>query len=229
MKLKLDQAISLLQNARELDDAQIMAAQAGDVAPIRVITIPLDTAQTPSDPKVIKFPFKGLVVLSATDSNVSINGRLDTLDSSNDSFPLKSPGGIFSERPFSAIYLDWSAQAGKTITLLLSMYGQIQTNQIGLAFSGGVNVKDGDSISVASVTLTAATASQIVAVDTTRKKIEFENETGDDIWLGPSNVSNASTTKGRVLRPGANFVYTNTAALYGYSVGGGTLTYLKHS
>ncbi len=208
------------ERLRAPDQAGIWAASVGLNYEARVVTIDLTSVRLDTDPYLISFPFKSLAVLSATDSNVSINVKLSTQDTYQDGIPLKKGTSFVLPQPTNKAFLNWTAQVGKTITLLLMVSGEFRSNILDLVNSGSITVSEGTSFTTAVVALTAATATQLFPANTTRKTGTWVNDTGSDVWLGNASVSSSGVNKGMRVAPGASFTYRNTSALYAFSVGG---------
>lgn len=184
----------------------------------------LDTAATETNPYKIGIPFDGVFVRDATDSLTTVKLSFHSSDSLqlqnavdlkiNDSFELPKPVG--------SGYLQWAAQAGKTLTLFVFLGGKFKSgSQLSLT-AGGVSITEGSAFVTAQFSLTAATASVIFAVDTARKMGTWRNETSATVWVGTSVVSNTGSNKGIPVLNNEIVVWRNSAALYGYSVAGAT-------
>lgn len=189
------------------------------------ITLALDTARSSSDPLKVSFPFVSVFMREATDSTAEISlmpidNGIDRVDSAlalrkNDAFDFKNmiPGG----------QLFWTAQAGKSVTLIFSTMGAMKPGAQLSQIAGGVSVSDGSSISSAKLSSTGAAptvtvttaATQICATDTDRKVLTFYFPA--DCWVGDASV--AVGTRG-VYQPAGQLVYKNTAALYAIAVSG---------
>lgn len=214
---------SIVRGSQQLDQAGIFVSSTSTEQEFRVLTLSatdLATAKLPTAPMEIKFPFKSFVVLAATDSNVTVNARIGTRDTFQDTFPIKRGMKVTLPYPYSSIYLDWAAQSAKTMTILFSVRGEIDTNILDLVNSGGVSISSGSAFTTAVVALVAVTATQLFAAVSGRKTATWVNDTGADVWLGNASVSSSGTNKGVRVGPGSTFQWQNTAALYAYSVAG---------
>lgn len=206
---------AILAGNRAKEDAEIFGAINLNEQEFRVITIPLTTAALDTNPYVVGFPFRSFIVLDATDSNVSVDIRMNTRDTFQDKLTVKRGGTMKLPAPISKAYISWAAQSGKTITIGFFVRGEFATNILNLVNSGGVVISEGGSHSLGAITLVAATATVIFSADTTRTCGTFRNESGASIWVGPSTVLN---TTGFEVKTGEIFEWKNTSALYGYSV-----------
>lgn len=209
----------ILSNATEIDRAALFESSLGQNE-VQAVTIDLTTARLSTDPMQLGFPFRSFVVVSATDSNVSVNLKLSTQDTYQSAVPLKRGSALTLPYPVRKGFLHWDAQTGKSITILFLVTGEFKTNILDLVNSGGVTISDGTSFTTSVVSLTASTATQLFPSDTSRKTASWVNDTGADVWVGNSSVSNSGANKGFRVAAGATFNYRNTAALYAYSIGG---------
>lgn len=189
------------------------------------MVIPLDVAATEANPFVISNPFNGFYVVSATDANVSVNLSLTSPEKQNiteyTSIKLND-SGTFSE-PIRAAYLTWSAQTGKSITIMFYLGIDFRPGSLVSAISGGVVITTGTGMTpVASVSV-ATTATLIAAADSTRKKTTIQNLGMQDVFISGTNTvvgtGAALGLNGIKLQPGALYEWTNTGAIYGIAVG----------
>lgn len=199
----------------EGDDASIFASSVGQVQNIRVVTLDLTTAKLSTTPLDLGFPFRSLYVVSTTDSTVSVNMRLESTDSINDSFPLKAQTSIKLPFPVRRAFLDWSAQSGKTIQILFALRGEFSTNQVAAISSGGISIYDGDSVTSGSVGSVTTTAAALIAADSSRKKAIIQNQGAVSIYIGGSTVTAVSGARpGIEIPPGGTFEWSSTGACY---------------
>jgi hypothetical protein len=229
MKIDLDFAKSLLDRAGELGQAQIL--EGSTQAPLSIIplTLALDTARLSSDPYKIGFPFKSIYVSAATDATTSVNFKPVTRDEVQGAIPLTLKDAHSFQKMINQGFLYWSAQPGKTITLMLLVDSEFRSgSQINLT-AGGVSVTEGSSSTLVSVNLSAATAAIIVPQNVSRFASTIQNQTGGDLWIGDSTVTNAGATQGIKIANGDSVNWRNTGALYGYSVGGGRVNRLDQT
>ncbi|MCM2278319.1 MAG: hypothetical protein NDJ89_09610 [Oligoflexia bacterium] len=192
-------------------------------ADIEVQTFDLATARSENDPFEVG-SFRSIWIASATDSSAEVSFRPNSRNKQQGAVPL-TKNAVFSQIvPMARGYFHWSAQAGKTMTVVMSRLAEIRPGSLINQLAGGVTLADGSSFTVSAAVLAAATAGLIVAQDTDRKCLTFVNESGADLWIGGASVSNAGANKGVLVVAGEKVVWRNTAALYGYSVAGTTLT-----
>lgn len=223
---KFDDAFAILQSIKDQDDASLIQAQADAQLEIISLTLDLTTARLATDPFVIGFPFRSVFIREATDQLVNVNMRVNSRDSMQGSVAIKLNDSFTLPRIVKSGYLHWSAQSGKSITLVFFLSGEFRSgSQLSLT-AGGTAISEGSSVTNATKTLTAGAASVIFTANTLRKVGMARNTLGETIYLGPAGVD-AST--GFPWAVGEVLSYKNTAALYGYTVGGGTLNILEEA
>lgn len=219
--LDADQAALILSKLSEIQRAKIYEGNTQRPFLVQKMTINLSTAKLETDPYRIGFPFKSVYVQTATDVYSTVNIKLLTRDTTQSSFPIKLNDVFSNEYPISEAYLDWSAQAGKSITLIFFLESEFKSGSQISVTGGGVSIVDGSSISLATVTLAATTAAAIAPADPLRKVATIQNKTGADLYVGDSSVTNAGATEGILIPINGIIYWKNTGALYGYSVAGG--------
>lgn len=216
-----DQFLQIFQRGLKNDEAAIYANSTGQNL-IRTLTLPLDTAKLSGDPFRVGFPFKSLYVISATDPSTTVNMRLGTRDSSEDSFPLSQESTFELPYPVKEAYIDWSAQAGKTITILFSIKGTFKSNKIASITSGGVLITEGTALTTQTGGTIPVVATQLFAQDSSRKLMVIQNQDSIDMWIGDAAVTTDTGTKpGIKIEAGGSYEWKSTAACYviGKSVG----------
>lgn len=189
---------------------------------VQSITLALDTAATQQNPYIIGFPFKSVYIAAATDTVVGVNLFPNAIESFQSSIPLKQNDSWIVDEPVAKAFLTWSAQAGKTITLIFFVSSMFQSGSQLSISGGGVSISEGTTFTTSQVALTAATATLVAASLSTRKLLSVQNNTGADVWFGGVSVSNTGTNQGLRISPGAILQWRNTAALYAYSIAGGS-------
>lgn len=209
-------------------------AKAKSDAPFRLvpITIALDTAQTIQNPKPISFPFTSVMVTAVTDQTVQINLRPDTQDSFQGDFPLGQKDVVSFDQPVTRAFLSWSAQPGKSITLLFGVGIDFKSGTLVSVQSGGVNVSDGSAISAATkTTLSAGVAAAIAPQNLSRKCATLQNKTGASIFIaGDATVTDdTGAVPGIEYGPGERIYHRNTGALYAYSAAGGVVALVEET
>lgn len=223
---ELERLRAISAGQRTVDQAEILEANEQVERECDSITLPLDTARTREDALELNFAFRSFIVIDATDAQVEIQARLNSRENSNPFFPIRRGTTLKMPKPAKRVFLHWTAQPGKSITILFFFRGQLETNVLSLVNSGGVGILEGTSVTNASVSMGAAAATAIFAANDERVVGTFRNETGASIWVGPSGVTNLT---GMEVKHGEVFEWRNTAALYGYVVGATTLITLTQS
>lgn len=198
--------------------------RASDQRPFQMqkVVIDLTTARTESNAYILSLPMRSIFVRDATDSIANVNLSMNDSDAQAvaNAISLKINDSVDFGSQVSKIALTWEAQSGKSMTIYVFTEAAFRSgSQLSLS-AGGVSINDGTSFTTTVVTLTAATASPLFASSSTRKIGIWRNDTGADVWLGPSTVTNSGSTKGFRVAAGETFQWRNTAALYAYSVGG---------
>lgn len=205
-----------VDNAR----AEVFESSTQKPQTVQVHVIPLTTARLSTDPFIIRFPFRSFYVQSATDVNVTVNIRPISDDSVQGSFAVKQNDSWACDKKIPGAFIDWSAQSGKSITLVFFTDSEFRSGSQISVTGGGVSISEGTSFTQSTLTFVAITALSIFASDSTRKVGVFQNRTGASVWVGGAAVTN-NTAYYEVLN-GADFIWKNTAQLYGYSVAGGS-------
>lgn len=217
-----ESAQAVVDLARQLSKASIFLGSTQKPFEVQTITLDLSTARLSTQPYRIGFPLKSVYVSTATDVLANVNLIPTTQDSYQSAIPFKQNDAWTIDQPISEAYLYWDAQAGKTITLKLFVNSEFRSGSQISVTGGGVSIVEGSSFTTTRVDLTAATATAVLASDSTRKNSSIQNNTVSDVWFGGSSVSNTGANLGIKVASGATFIYKNTAALYAYSVAGGS-------
>lgn len=219
-------ADSILARSRDEKFARIFQGNTQKPFQVQKIVIDLTTAKLDTAPYQINFPFRSFYVQDATDTAVTINFKPGAQDSFQSSFAIKKNDAWISDYPITAAFLDWSAQSGKSITIVFFTDAEFRSGSQISVTGGAVAITEGSSFTEANVTMTAATATLIRAQNTARFNLSVQNNTGADLWIGGSSVS---STTGFKVPAGGTFIWKNTAAIYGYSVAGGSVYYMEES
>ena len=212
----------VLSKARELINARIFEGSTQRPFQVQKMVIDLTTATLSTRPLKIGFPFRSLYVQDATDVLVNIDMQIGTQDSLQSPFTIKRNDVWTHEFAVSEAYLSWSAQSGKTITLVFFTDSEFRSGSQISVTGGGVSIVDGSTSSTSRVDLTAATATSVLTANSSRKVATIQNKTGADVWFGGSSVSSTGANLGLKVVAGGSLVFRNTGTLYAYSVLGGT-------
>lgn len=177
--------------------------------------IDLSTARTAQNPFVIGFPFRSCFIRTATDSLTNVNMRLDAPDDAAGDISLKNNDSFVLPFRAAKAFLNWTAQSGKSITLLIFPYGEFRSGSQVSSTAGGVSITTGDSVTTNAVaTVTTATA-QLFASDSSRKMMVIYNHGAVSIFIGGSTVTDqAGANPGIEIPPGGSYEWDSTAACY---------------
>jgi len=221
----LIEAARLLRAATEVLSAGLKVNTYEPPQEVRVIRIELDTAQTIQQATArvdVGFPFKSYYVSDATDSSTQVKLYTNTRDSNQDGVSIRKKDSHNFEQQQAKAFLSWDAQAGKFIEITFFVSSSFQS---GTQVSEVSSTVDGNSITeFAPVTISSTAAALIDA--STRNVINLVNEGPDDCYIGGSGVSAVSgSERGLLLAVGAERVYSNTAAIYGASLGSSVIRF----
>ncbi len=225
-------AKQVLSKQTQTDNAAVVIGNSERPFRVQEFTFALDTAQLATSPFKIRFPFKSIVVRSASDSNTSVNIRLGSQDTIQSPIALFQNDSLNFDFPINEAYLDWTSQPSKTMTLLFLVEGRVRLGSLIAAISGGVTQQDGTAVAaIASVTLAAATAAAIAPSLSTRKTCTIQNNTGAILYVGGSNTvtADATATGGIQVPANGQLIWRNTAELWGISTAGGIVNRLEES
>jgi len=217
----------IIQMQNQNRDAQIRNDSDNRPRWVARLTLDLTTAKEFNVGQRVLDPFDSVFVETATDDNVSI--KIAFTAPNDQSFTnyitLIKNKGIELEKPCVGATLAWAAQSGKSITLLFGIGMKVKSGSFIQTITGGVTILEGTGFTNTTVGLAAATATQIFALDTARKKGSFVNRSGADIFVGAAGVG----ITGYPVPNGAEFSWLNTAALYGYSVAGTSIVKMEQT
>lgn len=213
---------AILSAADQIKKAAIFEGSTQKPFKIQRMDLTLTTAVLSTNPMKIGFPFKSVYVCTASDVLANVSMLPETQDSYQSAIPLVRNDVWTSDEPVSSGYLYWAAQSGRTISLLFFVDSEFRSGSQISVTGGGVSIVEGSAFTTSRVDLTAATATSVVASDSSRKLVSVQNNTGADVWFGTSSVSNTGANLGQRLAAGGIFQWRNTGALYAYSVAGGT-------
>lgn len=206
----------------ELQDAELFSKQENPFT-VQTITIPLDTARDVGNPLTLNIPHRSIYVQDATDVNVTVSVQMQSRDSINSTFAIRKNDAWTNDSIIPQINLSWSAQAGKTITLVFFYNTEFRSGSQISVTGGGVLVSEGSSFVDARQTLAPTTAAVVFSSDSTRALGVIQNTSGASIWVGASTVTNSGSTVGLEVPANGVFEWRNTGALYAYSVAGGNI------
>lgn len=217
-----ESAQAVVDLANQLKKASVFISTTQKPFGVQSITLDLSTARLQTQAFRVGFPFKSVYVSAATDVLANVVLVPTTQDSYQSGIPFKLNDSWTMDEPTAEAYMYWGAQSSKTITLHFFVESEFRSGSQISVTGGGVAIVEGSAITSSRVDLTAATATLAIAADSSRKIASFQNNTGADVWFGNSSVSNTGPNLGQRVSAGAIFQWRNTAAIYAYSVAGGT-------
>lgn len=224
-----DQEVALLlQSADIIKRARIADGLSQRPASIQPIPLDLSVEKLASQPYKVNFPFTSVYVQDTTTESVEIFMRPGSDDSNQGSIKLRRGDVFTSENPIPNAYLHWAPQIGLSATLIFFVDSKFESGSQITSLSGGVNLSDGSILGgPQKITLAATTATEIIPASATNIVTTLQNKTGGDLWIGDSSVSNTGATEGIKIPNDGIIYWRNQAALFGYSVAGGSITYMR--
>lgn len=197
-----NEASQVINANRRVDQAYIEQAQSNAPDLIRKVTIDLTTAATLGNPKKLSFAYRSVYVSEATDSSVTVDLYVNSDKSSVEGFPLSSNDSLSFDHSIKNAFLTWSAQSGKTITLIFILDGEFRPGSLFTQVSSAV---EGNTFTPqAPITLTT-TYQTIIAQDLTRTVL---NLICDTEWV----ITNSTATYYFPVAANTPLVLKNTAA-----------------
>ena len=193
------------------------------------LTFLLDDARGEGNPEVIETPFRSIVVAASSDTNTYVEMAPHDKGRSayQNAFKLDIGTRVGSKNIISRAYLTWPAQAGKTITLYLSLDSEFTLGKQYSVNAGGISVNEGSASSSSALGSAGtdpsvpvlATATIIFPVNTSRIKGEVYFD--GPVWIGDSGIVFGSRG---VYWPGGLYEWKNTSALYAIAAAAGVVT-----
>lgn len=194
--------------------------QSGDISDAVVLTLPLDVAFSN---KSLNIAGNFISCVASTDVNVSVDLEFNRINNGKTTFTQ----GLTFIRPFGNIFVTSSAQAGKTITFIISSFAPlfaIQDNRsnalqasylstIAAELQGSTTGTDTDDVAVGVTQVTA------LAANTARKSLCIQADPANTgkIFIGFTTAV-ATTKKIACLVPGASIMLDDfRGALYAIS------------
>lgn len=196
-----------------------------DTIPFRQQRIVLDltTAASRGNPYKIGFPFTALRVETATDNDVNVRLSLNSdTDQQIDNYTklVKNDSMEFSSPQYNG-WLTWTAQSGKSITLILYVDVAFRSGTQTSTLSGGVVISAGSGMTPQTSVSVATTATLIFASSSSRYKNTIQNLGSNDVYISGVNTvtDDTGSTPGILLQPGASYEWINSGACYGIAKG----------
>lgn len=194
---------------------------AGTSPPLEVIviTLPLDTAQSVTDPKALGFAFSSVLVRDGSDNNCAVYLRPYSKDSLQDSIKLRKntlfeTGAIPADKAF----LHWDAQPGKSVTLEFHVRGKV-TNGNQQTIS---TTSEGTSTTSLAKKTVGTSNGILLPADADRIVTTVQNQGSVPIWVGDSlctvGADVGGATPGICVLAGQTMYWKNVGALYAIAV-----------
>lgn len=197
---------------------------------VQIETVDLSSARTQANAKKIAGQFRSMYIQSASDTLANIQVVFGSNDSMQSAFTMRQNDAVSMDLPVSEAYIYWTAQAGKTLTFVTFTNAKFESgSQISVA-GGGVAISTGTTVvGPTQVVLPAATVTIIIPASTSgRKQVTLQNKTAADLYIGGSTLGAiGSANEGLKIGNDGFVVWTNTAALYGFSTAGGNVSYIE--
>lgn len=194
------------------------------------LVLPLDTAVTAENPKLISQPFNGYYIENrGTDTDAYVRLALVGLDKyvTDNYTEVGKNDSSYSYEEIKNASLAWPAQPGKTLTIIFFLGVDFRPGSLISAISGGVTIVEGTSISESLLSSTGAASSvplsgtiaQLLIQDDDRKTATLYND-GADAWIGGAAVVSGT---GDFWPSNSWKIIRNTAAIYAITAGGASL------
>jgi hypothetical protein len=209
--------------------AEILDSATNNPFQLQKFVLTLTTAKTEQDPFIIGFPFKGILMKAGSDNLTNVNVKFNKNDQGIDMVNMVTNDAINSEHMFSSAYISWPAQSGKTITVYVFVDSSFQSGS--LINSGTVTTSLPSTVTgPTQVALSATTATIIIPANAANRVTTLQNKTGADLYVGGSTIGAVGGANEGIKIPADGIIYhSNTAALYGWSVAGGNVSYVVES
>lgn len=217
-------AKSIVQRSREEDLASISYGNESREQTVLKYVIDLSVARSADNPREINFPFRSIFAEAGSDRDAFLYVKPGTREDVQSPFRIGFRDSWARDHAVPRAFLHWDAQPGKTITLLFFTDSEFRSGSQVTTVSGGVTLLEGSALTQSNSNLSATTATQIFASSSTRKTGIFQNKSGASVWVGPSSaVLDTGANRGYEVADGDSFIWRNSAALFAYSVAGGSI------
>ena len=185
------------------------------------VYIPLDTAATAENPYIISQPFNGFQVEDATDNGTSVKMSFGGVDKYNtDNYTtLKKNASAFSQVEVKQAVLYWSAQAGKTMTIMFYVGVDFRPGSLVSQISGGVAISWGGTVasnemgSLGTSTTISVTTTATLILPADPDRLHAEVYVDGPLTYGDSAI--VAGTRGIQIPSAGLIEWNSTAALYG--------------
>lgn len=195
---------------------------AGDISESIILTIPLDTAFVN---KQYDIAGNYIACFNSTDVNTNVDIEFNRINSGAINFTQ----GLKFRRPFNRIFITSSAQAGKTIQLLISSFNPLfelqddRSNNLTASYLAEIQeqLQGGTTLTNAADATVTTSSGSVLASNTDRHALMLFADLANTavIYVGNSSVS--ATRKMVALNPGDSLLLDDyTGQLYAVSASG---------
>lgn len=225
-----EELLQLIETKNKDIASQIYNTAINNPFELQLFTIDLSVARTLANPFEIPFAFKSIAFKDGTTVNSNCSVQFNSKDSGLSSLNFKSNDNLSSDFMFDSAYITNTAQPGQSIVCYVFVKSTFRSGSY--INSGTVQIAPAAAFNITNPVLAAASATSIIAQNTSRQKFTVQNKTGASVWLGGSTVTNTGATTGLELINGNSVEILSTAQWYAYSVAGaaaGLLTVVQES
>lgn len=192
---------------------------------VRVYNVTLTNAQAEFDSLRIDYPFKGIWIQTATDSNanISVIANSQREGQLSNAFTMRRNDFIKFEDYCSGAQIYWAAQSGKTMTIVVFIEGEVRPGSLISQISGGVQVLEGSSVdtdrlgSSGNAATVAVTTTAAIVLPANSARVKAEIYFDGPCWLGDSAVA---VNRGIRMPSAGLYEWKNTGALYAIAEAG---------
>ena len=202
-----DEARIISQMLNSKGDARIAEGQSGYLKQIEIRTFDLSSA--PTNPIEIGYPFNGVYVQSATDSQTTVSIKFFEDNSVNQYLDLQKNDTLNFENPITKAFINWEAQPASEITIVFLRNGNFRPGSLFTEVSSSV---DGNNISTLAPVSATTSATLLYPNDPTATVYTLYNIGGQTVFVGDSTVT---IFTGIPVAPNQRITIKNTDALYG--------------
>lgn len=233
-----DLSDTLLEAARRLQDAQIFNASTQLPSNFQVVPLNLATALLEVNAFKVSIPFKSVYFMKSEWEDAEIFLKPMTNDQNQGALRLNPKDTLNFENAINGCFLYWTSNAPSAnqvlnltkAYLLFAVDAVLRPATIARVF-GNVFTDNYATFSTAKITLAATTPTALTYAGTVvgRQSSVIQNNTGADLYLGTSIVTNAAANFGYKLAAGDSYIWKNSSILYGYSVAGGDVNVMTET
>lgn len=225
-----EELLQLIETKNKEIAAQIYNTAINNPFELQVFPIDLSVVRTLANPFVIPFAFKSIAFKNGTTAQSNCNVQFNSQDSGLSSLNFTSNDNLSSDFMFDSGYITNTAQPGQSIVCYVFTKSSFRSGSY--INSGTVQIAPAAAFAITNPVLVAASATSIIAQNTSRQKITVQNNSGASVWLGGSSVTNSGANRGLEVINGNSVEINSTARWYAYSVAGaaaGGITIVEES